>query len=34
MVLGIAGVIFIISAYIFTRQYGSGDDDDGKPGQP
>ena len=36
LVLGIAGAIVIISAYMFARQYGSGSDDDdgGKPGQP
>jgi len=33
LVLGIAGVIFIICAYIFARQYGGGGDDGGKPGQ-
>jgi len=34
MVLGIAGAIFIISAYIFARQYGGGDDGDDMPGEP
>ena len=35
LVLGIAGAIFVISVYIFARQYGTGSDDDGgKPGPP
>ena len=34
LVLGIAGAIVIISAYVFARQYGGGNDDGGKPGQP
>jgi len=34
LVLGIAGAIFIISAYIFARQYGGGSGDDDGPPQP
>ena len=34
LVLGIAGVIFVISAYLFARQYGAGDDDGDERGRP